>query len=62
MDAEERGVILGELKAFRAEANTRLINLEKEVKRLSNFKTRITAYATVVVVALKAFEHYLFGK
>ena len=42
MDAKEEGILLGELKAFRDEAITRLSKIERKVESLDRFKIKVT--------------------
>jgi hypothetical protein len=53
MDPKEEGILLGELKSFRQEANSRLDTLEQEVKALGNFKVKILAIGSTIFALLE---------
>jgi len=49
MDAKEEGIILGELKAFRTSAETRLGKIEEKVEMLNRFKIKVTVIMAVIL-------------
>lgn len=53
MDLKEEGILLGELKAFRLEANSRLDHLEQEVKALGSFKIKVLAIGSTIFALLE---------
>lgn len=45
--------IIGKLEEFKNSAETRLGNIETEIKNLNNFKIRVTAYAAAAFIGSK---------
>lgn len=69
MDAEDRGLILGELRAGFRDTSSRMDTLEKKFDRIENkvdllnrFKIKVTAIMATIVACVQVAWHYFNSK